>query len=331
MLKAAMIGLGWWGRHMVRVMASSEALRFVALAAGHPERHRDFAEETGIPLLSGFDAVLAHPEVEAVVLCTPHSQHESQVLAAFAAGKEVFCEKPVALNRASSDRMLAAAARGNHILGVGHERRFEPTMEAIAAAVAGGEIGVPMHVEANFSHDILVGIDPASWRVAPEEGPSPGMTGMGVHVSDLMIAMLGPVSAVCATRADRVLGFPTGDVVTVSLRFHCGATGLIAAVAATPYYSRFTLFADRMWLEARDSGHPQHGGETYLTRCGKDGVQSAEALPPRDAVRANLEEWARAVGGQGTYRFAPDEIRNNAAVLEAVGTSAEKGGWVTID
>ncbi len=330
MLQAAMVGLGWWGRHMVRAMAGSEALRFVALAAGHPDRHRDFAAETGIPLFPDYEAVLADPGVEAVVLCTPHSQHESQVLAAFSAGKEVFCEKPVALTRDSAGRMLAAARREGRILGVGHERRFEPTMEAIAAAVAAGELGVPMHVEANFSHDILVGLDPGSWRAAPEEGPSVCMTGMGVHLGDLFISMLGPVRAVCATRADRVLGFPTGDVVAVALRFACGATGFIGAVAATPYYGRFTLFGDRLWMEARDSGHPQHGGETYLTRCGKDGQQKTETLAPRDPVRANLEEWARAVRGEGSYRFTPEQILNNAALLEAVGTSAETGSWVEI-
>lgn len=330
MLHAAMIGLGWWGRHMVETMAGSDKIRFVRLAAGNPDRHRDFAESKGIPLSESFEEALEDPTVDTVILCTPHSQHEYQVLAAIKAGKRVFCEKPMALSRRSAEKMVAAAEKAGFPLGIGHERRFESSMEEIARIVASGDIGVPMHVEANFSHDLLVGIDPKNWRVSPAEGPSVGMTGMGVHLTDLFIAMLGPVQAVCAERADRVLGFPHGDVVTVSLCFASGATGFVSAVAATPYYGRFTLFGDQMWVEARDSAHPQHGGETFLTRCGKDGKQVTRTLPPRDPVRANLEEWADAVEGRGRYRFTHAQIVNNAAVLEAVGASAESGAWVMV-
>lgn len=325
-----MVGLGWWGRHVVRAMKGSERLRFVRLAAGNPDRHRDFAEETGIALLPDFDAVLAEPAVDTVVLCTPHSQHEAQVLAALAAGKHVFCEKPLALTRASAERMVAVAQKAGQILGIGHERRFEPSLAEIARLVAAGEIGVPLHVEANFSHDLLVGTDPGNWRVSPAEGPTVCMTGLGVHLTDLFIWMLGPVDAVCATRADRVLGFPAGDVVAVELRFLSGATGFVSAIAATPYYGRFTLFGDRMWVEARDSGHPQHGGETFLTLGRKGGKQETRTLPPFDAARANLEEWAAAVEGRGHYRFTHTEMINNTAVLEAVGLSAERGAWVEV-
>lgn len=330
MLNAAMIGLGWWGRHIVNTMKGSEAMRFVRLATGNPERHRDYEAETGIKLLDNFEAVLKDPAVDTVVLCTPHSQHEQQVLAALAAGKQVFCEKPMALSRESAERMVAAATKAGRILGIGHERRFEPSMEEIARLAASGEIGLPMHIEANFSHDLLVGMDPANWRASPAEGPSVCMTGLGVHLTDLFISMMGPVEAVCAQRASRILGLPTGDIVTLSLRFVSGATGLMAAVAATPYYGRFSLFGDQMWVEARDSAHPQHGDETFVITCGKDGKQHSQTFVGRDPVRRNLEEWAAAVEGNGSYRFSHEQIIGNAAILEAVGASAESGEWVEL-
>lgn len=330
MLNAAMIGLGWWGRHIVKTMAGSAHLRFVRLAAGTPDRHRDFAEESGIAALGDFAAALADPGVDAVVLCTPNSQHAAQVLAALAAGKHVFCEKPLTLTRDSAERAVVATARAGSVLGIGHERRFEPPMEEIARLVAAGELGVPMHVEANWSHDLLAGIDPANWRASPDEGPSLGMNGMGIHLTDLMISMLGPVESVYACRADRVLGLPTGDVTAVQMRFANGATGFVGSAIATPYYCRFTLFGDRMWAEARDSGHPQHGGETFLTLCGKDGKQRTRSFKAKDAVRANLEEWAAAVEGRGHYRFSPAELIDNTALLEAIGISAERGSRVEL-
>ena len=327
MLKTVMVGLGWWGRHIVGALEGSKRISIVGVTSHSPEKHRDFADEKGIALLPSYRVALEDAAVEAVILCTPHSQHEDQVLLALAAGKQVFCEKPLALSKASAEKMIAAAVSAGVILGIGHERRFEPTMEEIARLAASGEMGTHMHVEANFSHDILTKLATDSWRTAAEEAPAAGMTGMGVHLTDLFIAMFGPIEAVCASTAARVLDLPSGDLVTVQFRFVSGATGFLSAISATPYYGRFTLFGDQMWAEARDEGHPQQGGKTNLITCGKDGVQHNHTFAAKDPVRANLEEWAAAVAGEGDYRFTDDQKIGNVAVLEAIARSVESGGW----
>lgn len=327
MLKTVMVGLGWWGRHIVGALDGSARIKIVGVTSHSPEKHRDFADEKGVALVPSYEAALADGDIDAVILCTPHSQHEEQVLAALAAGKQVFCEKPLALSKSSAEKMIAAATDAGVILGIGHERRFEPAMEEIARLAASGELGTHMHVEANFSHDILTRLESDSWRAAAEEAPAAGMTGMGVHLTDLFIAMFGPVEAVCASTASRVLDLPSGDLVTVQFRFASGATGFLSAISATPYYGRFTLFGDQMWVEARDEGHPQHGGKTQLITCGKDGVQHSRVFEAKDPVRANLEEWAAAVAGEGSYRFTDAEKLGNVAILEAVARSVESGGW----
>ena len=331
MIRAAMIGLGWWGRHMVKSIEGSESISINRLAARSPEKHKDFADETGIELLDSYEKVLADPEVDAVVLCTPHSQHEDQVLAAVEAGKQIFCEKPLSLTKASVERMLEATDKAGIIMGVGHERRFEPTMEKIAQLVADGAIGgTQMHCEANFSHSIFTNVKADEWRGSVEEAPAAGMTGMGVHLTDLFISMFGPVEALVAQSARRKLPLPTGDVVNVQLRFASGATGFLAAISATPYYGRFTIFGDDMWIEARDDSHPQHGGKTHLITCGQDGVQHSETFPPLDPVRANLEAWADAVEGRSEYRFTNEQRVQNVAVLEAIARSVKSGQWEAV-
>ncbi len=330
MIRAAMIGLGWWGRHMVNAVKGSAKLEIVRLTARRPDHHRDFSAETGIPLLDDYQKVLEDPEIDAVILCTPHSQHEDQVHAAIDHGKQIFCEKPLSLTKASAERMVTAARKAGLVMGVGHERRFESTMEEITRLVTSGEIGTHMHAEANFSHEIFASLAADNWRGSKEEGPAVGMTGMGVHLTDLLISMLGPVEAVTAQTARRVLDLPTGDVVNVQLRFASGATGYVAAISATPYYGRFTVFGDRMWVEARDDSHPQHGGKTHLITCGKDGVQHTRTFDAKDPVRANLEEWADAVTNGAEYRFSDDQRIGNVAVLEAITKSVENGTWVTV-
>jgi predicted dehydrogenase len=331
MIRAAMIGLGWWGRHMVKSIEGSDKISINRLTARSPAKHQDFADETGIKLVADYDKVLADPEVDAVILCTPHSQHEDQVLAAVKAGKQIFCEKPLSLTKASIERMLEATDKAGLIMGVGHERRFEPTMEKIAELVSSGAIGgTQMHCEANFSHSIFTTVQADEWRGSHEEAPAAGMTGMGVHLTDLFISMFGPVEALCAQSARRKLPLPTGDVVNVQLRFVSGATGFVAAISATPYYGRFTIFGDDMWVEARDDSHPQHGGKTHLITCGKDGVQHSETFAEKDPVRANLEAWADAVEGRSEYRFTNAQRVHNVAILEAIAKSVKSGKWETV-
>lgn len=325
-----MVGLGWWGRHMVKSVTGSDKIDIVRLTSRSPERHRAFSEERGIALAESYQNVLEDPEVDAVILCTPHSQHEEQVLAAVDHGKQIFCEKPLSLTRASVERMLAAVNGAGLVLGVGHERRYESTMEAIAEIVASGTMGTLMHIEANFSHSIFATVEADNWRGSPEEAPAAGMTGMGVHLTDLFISMLGPVESVIAQTARRVLELPTGDIVTLQMRFSSGATGFVGAISATPYYGRLSIFGERLWVEARDDAHPQEGGRTHLITCGQDGVQHSQTFDAKDPVRANLEEWADAVAGRGDYRFDDDERVGNVALLEAIAKSVERGGWVDV-
>src|SRR5436190_21677742 len=99
MINAAIVGLGWWGKTLVEaVQADSPDLHFVAgtTRTRTPEVEA-FAAAQQLRLAPDYEALLADPTVEAVVLATPHSLHGAQVVAAAAAGKHIFCEKPFAL------------------------------------------------------------------------------------------------------------------------------------------------------------------------------------------------------------------------------------------
>src|SRR4051812_27675288 len=90
MIRAAVVGLGWWGRQIARSLAGSDAVRVVRAVDPDRAAHGGFAREHGLPLGATLDEVLADPAVEAVILCTPQALHTGQVLAAARAGKHVF-------------------------------------------------------------------------------------------------------------------------------------------------------------------------------------------------------------------------------------------------
>lgn len=326
MIDAAIVGLGWWGRYIVESQQGGGAVRFTRGCDLDPDAAAGFAENMGLRLSADFADVLDDPGIQAVFLTTPHAFHAGQVVQAAQAGKHVYVEKPLALNRDDAARAVAACAKAGVVLGVGHERRFEPALIEIHRMVRDGELGTIMHAEAGFSHDSLAKLDPGNWRLSPEHAPAAGMTAMGVHLTDSLIAMLGPVAHVYAETAHRVMASPGGDVVSAHLRFESGATGYINSILATPFFMRLHVFGSDAWVEARDMVRPEAEGVVRLTICRAGGEPETREIRSIDAARANIEAFAGAAAGGADYPVPRDEMIHNVAVLEAIVRSCENGG-----
>lgn len=329
MIKAAVVGLGWWGQHMVRRNSGSEHIEIVAAVETNPERAA-FAAEHGLGFVGGLQEVLADPTIDAVILCTPHSLHTSQVLACAAAKKHVFCEKPLALTRAEAERSVAACRDAGVQLGIGHERRYEPAIVEVRRLIREGVLGTVMHAEANFSHDKLANMPKGDWRTSSKDAPAAGMTAMGIHLSDLYVSLFGPVREVFASTASRVAYPENGDVISALLRFESGATGYFNAILVTPHYLCLTVFGSDAWVEVRNETHPDTPGPSTLTLQHKDGRREDKRFEWVDTVRANVEAFAQAIEGKAPYPFTDAEKVGNIAVLEAVARSATSGQAVRI-
>ena len=178
-----------------------------------------------------------------------------------------------------------------------------------------------MHIEANWSHDILASLDDNNWRGSSIEAPAGGMTGTGVHMTDLFLSMFGSVEGLFAQSSNRVLSFETGDLSTVQMKFKNGATGQLSVISKTPYYCRLTAFGDKMWAELRDLKHPMFKAETELSFCKIGEEPTKELFPATDIIKSNLEEWAMAIQGKSNYRFTNQEKIENVAILEAMDKS----------
>ena len=296
-------------------------MRVVAAVETDPGRAA-FAAEHGIRLASDLSAVLTDPEIDAVILATPHALHTEQVAAVAAAGKHVFCEKPLALNRADAERSVEACRAAGVVLGIGHERRYEAAIAELRRLVRAGALGTVMHAEANFSHDKLANVRETDWRASPKDAPAAGMTAMGVHLTDLYLDLFGPVREVFAATTSRVAYRATGDVVSVLMRFESGATGYLNAILVTPLYIGLTVFGSDGWAEIRNSTHPDTPGPTTLTVQYRDGRRETRDFEWLDTVRIGLETFARTIETGAPYPFTDAQKVGNVAILEAVCRSA---------
>src|SRR5687767_2216396 len=154
MINAAVVGLGWWGKQIVNSLhGKSDKITIVRGVEIDPAPVEDFLSEKALPLYTDYQQALDDAEIDAVILTTPHSTHEDLVLRAVAAGKQIFCEKPLSLTAESAKRMVKACNDAGIVMGLGHERRYEPAMEEMARLVEAGVLGTILSVEGNFSHD----------------------------------------------------------------------------------------------------------------------------------------------------------------------------------
>ncbi len=321
MISAAIVGLGWWGKKLTQVIAGSPALRIVRGVDPNAAAVADF--NPGFPISGDLDAALADPQVQAVILATPHSLHDSQIEKAVAAGKHVFCEKPLSLTGAGAALSVKRCAEKKLVLGIGHERRFEPAVAQMMADARAGVFGTLMQLEGNFSHDKFTTLAAGNWRLSAENAPAGGMTATGVHLLDIATALFGAAADVSVASATLASTIPNGDTSCALVRYKSGATAYVATMLATPFISRVALFGRDGWMEIRDKAHVENPQGWIVTRCRKGEEPTMTEVKPTEAVRANLEAFAHACEGKAAYPITGDEMMRNAAVMEAIFKSAK--------
>ncbi len=320
MLNAAIIGLGWWGKRLVRASQGSALIRFARGVTLEPDLARDLAAG-GLAIGTSYEDVLADRAVEAVVLATPHSRHRAQVEAAAAAGKHVYCEKPFALAKADAQAMLAACARAGVTIAVGHHFRLMPSLVALREEI--GSFGTIMHVEGNYSHDWLAAQPPGGWRSAPEETRAGGMTGMGIHLLDCFRDLVGPMRRVSALSKRRALALATGDTTAALVEFANGATGTLATTLKTPFAWRLAVYGENAWAESVS--------ETRLVIRRAGGEPEVKDFSPSNHLGQNLEAFAAAALGRSVFPIDTDGILHTVAALDAVFRSTEAdGAWQAV-
>jgi predicted dehydrogenase len=322
MIRCAIAGLGRWGRSLVEAATANPRLKIARAVETDLGRALEFCSERGIALTDSLGDVLSDSAIDAVLLATPHSLHRAQVIAAAAAGKQVFCEKPLALRRADAKAMFDACRTAGVILAVGHNRRFWPSMRALRDVAASGELGTLLHIEGHNSNEnsnaILGG-----WRLSPEESPGGGLTGAGLHVLDAFTSLLGPARQVYARLTSREIGPPPLDTAMLAIDFDSGVTGTLATIRATPFYWRVHVFGTRGSAEVLDE-------TTMVVR--KSGHAPREIkFAQDDTLAAELDAFADAVEHGHPFPVPEQDVLATLAAFEAALRSMQSGQPMTCD
>ena len=335
MIRAAVVGLGWWGKTLVEsVQGTSEVIQFTKAATRtHSDEAQAFVAGHGLDLAADFDALVADPDVDAIVLATPHSLHADQTITAARAGKHVFCEKPFALRKRDAEAAVEAVERAGVVLGLGYNRRFHPEMTKLRERIDSDDLGVVMHVEATMTFPNALLLQPTQWRASRDETPCGGLTPMGVHALDGMIDLCGPIEQVYCQSFRRAVEIDADDTTSILFRMKDGMSGYLGTMTATGPGFSFQVFGSKGSVRLEGMTHVAGASsEERRTRLfgtckfqpikGEAEVWQAESL---DVTRACLEAFARAADGGAEFPIPVEEMIHGVAVTEAVVRSAASG------
>jgi predicted dehydrogenase len=322
--RLGIVGLGWFGGVLAKSARASGVAEVVSCYARTAETRKSFADEHGCRAAGDLGELLDDPEVDGVIVATPHSTHADIAVAAAGAGKHVFVEKPLTLTVADAKRVGAAAERAGVTVQVGHNRRRQPANRRIKEMIDAGELGAVLQLEG--MHSAAGGHKPdlPAWRMDPAECPFGGMTALGVHTVDTFHYFMGPAKKVTAL-STRFHGFnDLDDATTVLLEYESGPIASINTTYFAPPVVSLSVFGSEAaaWNE-------EDGARLY-TQVRSDPARTEHEVETIDTMHDEIVEFARCIGGEAEPETGMPEAIEVAAVLEALGRSVASGSVVEL-
>jgi predicted dehydrogenase len=327
-IRVGVLGAGSWGINHVRVLAGEPRCRVVAVAEPDPAKQPLIAElAPGARWTASAEAVLAAPDIDAVVIAAPAATHVALALAAFEAGKHVLVEKPLARTLGDARRVAAAAARAGTVGMVGHLMVFHPAVRRIRELLHSGSLGRPLYL-----HAVRVNLG----RIRSDET---ALWCFGPHDLSMIDHILGeqPVSAsACGTA---VLQPGIEDVVFVTLRYPSGILANLHLSWLHPRKERrLTLVCAQKMVELDDVSPEKlriydkgYDRPPAFTQFGefltiRDGDVHIPHIAMEEPLRAEIRHFLDCIERGRTPETDLAQGVRITAILEAAESSLARGG-----
>jgi predicted dehydrogenase len=321
-MKVACIGMGWWSDVLADAIKRSGKLTIASCYTRSEEKRQAFAKKYGCKAARSYEEILEDGGIEAIINTTPNATHLETTAAAAAAGKHVFLDKPIANTIADARAITDACRKAKVVLALGYQRRREHHFRWIRQRIE--EFGRLVNAEANISRDRLGQVDPGSWRYSAQGMPGGVMLQIGIHYTDVLEYLLGPVQAVSGRFVRLVLPGDNPDVASLILEHENGALSTLNA----SYASASEYYLVNLYGKEASAYYDLHQGLRFLKRGAR--TSTPVATQKNDTIVEELEEFARAVRGETKPEMDGERSTASLAVILAGIRSAREGRRVEV-
>jgi len=323
-LRVGCIGMGWWSDVLADAMKRSGKFEIVSCYTRSEEKRQVFAKKYGCVAAPGYDAMLKDRSIVAIVNTTPNNAHLETTRAAAQAGMHVFLDKPIANTIADAKALTEACRKAGVVLALGYQRRKESHFRWVRKQIDDGVFGKLVNAEANISRDRLGQFDLGSWRYTAEGMPGGVMLQIGIHYTDVLEYLMGPIKAVNGRLAQLVLPGNNPDVASLVMEHENGALSTLNA----SYASASEYYCMNIYGKEASAYYDLHQGLRFLKRGSKS--SNPVACEKNDTIREELEEFADAVRGTGKPEMDGEASTRSLAVLRAGIKSAREGRRIEV-
>lgn len=330
-VRFAIVSPSRWGRLLLDAAAESERLTFGGVTSRSAENAAEIVEKYGGAAFPSYDALLADPSVEAVLLPTPNFLHYEQTMAAFAAGKHVFVEKPMANSLDEAAAMKAESELRGLVLAVGMQGRRTGAARTVKRMMESGELGRTALAVATHGAPLLHNKPEGSWYLSREQSPGGPLDQLGVHYLDLLCYFFGPVRRVSGGYTRSHAPYDVPDAAVAVLEMADGTLAVYATQQVSAYVSNLTIFGTVGAVHFRRFGQELLWEDVIPPAAAKkDGPQIrplefSGPHPFTTALQEELEDFATCIREGGTPEVGAKEGLAALRVARAV-MQAQDGG-----
>ena len=328
---------GWHGDHALK----SDVVELAGIYDIKPARE-EVARSKGVNVYPSFEAILEDKTVDVVVCATPNDVHEDIVVRSLLSGKNVVCEKPVALSLESLDRMIAAAKKSGKLFTVHQNRRWDVDFLGMKSIIESGKIGDVINIESRVHGSRGI---PSDWRAKKPYGG--GMIlDWGVHLIDQMLQLIPDKIKTVACRCRYITTSEVDDGFGLDILFESGKTAYVEVgtynfIALPRFYMQCkdgtALITDwreeaqvvkcKYWHE-NDVLPVQTAAGITKTMAPRDEITTDTYTVPRPTsdVHDFYRNLVLAIDGKEEQLIKHAEVRRVLKVMEAAFESDAKGG-----
>ena len=318
MIKAASIGLGWWSDELAKsIQRKSKKIKIVSCYSRSKKKRINFSKKYKINYHDSYTAIINDPNIDAVILTTPHSLHSKHAIQAMKNGKHVFVEKPMATKYQDAKKMFKVAKKYKKILSVGHNRRYSSVSDFIYNLNRQKKIGKILHIEANYSAPGALKYKKKYWRASRKESPGGAVSALGIHMIDLMCFFGGTVKSVQSLVKKFAVKVNIDDTTSAIFEFSKNCTGNLTTIFACPYTTTFNVFGTNMNIFSDVDNNK-------IKIFHKNGRIENPKLKNKDTLLLELQEFADCCKKKKKYRIKNIEAAHNVKIMEAIVESSKK-------
>jgi predicted dehydrogenase len=314
--------MGWWSDVLADAIKRSGKLTIAACFSRSEEKRKKFAAKYSCKAASSYEEILNDRSIEGIINTTPNGTHLQTTIAAAAAGKHTFLDKPIANTVADAVALTAACRRAKVVLALGYQRRRESHFRWVKSRI--DEFGKLVNAEANISRDRLGKIDLTSWRYTAEGMPGGVMLQIGIHYTDVLEYLLGPIKAVSGRFVRLVLPGDNPDVASLVLEHENGALSTLNA----SYASASEYYLMNIYGKEATAYYDLHQGLRFLKR--NSPKPEFISVKKNDPIVEELEEFAAAARGETEPEMDGERGTTSLAVILAGIRSAREGRRVEV-